>query len=37
MKPITLEENINMLQEVGFKTIEVFMKYNNFVGIIAVR
>ena len=37
MKPITLEENISMLQQGGFKTIEVFMKFNNFVGIIAIK
>ena len=37
MKPITLEENISMLQQGGFKTIEVFIKFNNCVGIIAIK
>lgn len=37
MKPTTLEANILMLQEVGFKKIDIFFKYNNFVGIIAVK
>lgn len=37
MKPLTLEVNIKMLEEAGFSHVEVFMKYNNFVGIIAVK
>ena len=37
MKPLTLEENINNLKEVGFNKIDIFMKYNNFVGIIAIK
>ena len=37
MKPLTLEENISNLKEVGFNKIDVFMKYNNFVGIIAIK
>ena len=37
MKPLTLEENISNLKEVGFSKLDIFMKYNNFVGIIAVK
>ena len=37
MKPLTLEANIKMLEEAGFGHIEVFMKYNNFAGIIAIK
>lgn len=37
MKPLTLEANIDMLKEAGFSQIEVFMKYNNFAGIIAIK
>ena len=37
MKPLTLEENISNLKEVGFSKIDVFMKYNNFVGIITIK
>lgn len=37
MKPLTLEANITMLENAGFSHVEVFMKYNNFVGIIAVK
>lgn len=37
MKPLTLEENISNLKEVGFNKIDIFMKYNNFVGIIAIK
>ena len=37
MKPVTLEQNVNMLREVGFKDIDVFWRNFNFVGIIAVK
>ncbi len=37
MFPLTLNTNIELLQKVGFKTVEIFMKYNNFVGIIAIK
>ena len=37
MKPLTLEENINILKESGFSECEVFLKYNNFVGIMAIK
>lgn len=37
MKPLTLETNIKMLEETGFSHVEVFMKYNNFAGIIAIK
>lgn len=37
MKPLTLETNVEMLKEAGFSQIEVFMKYNNFAGIIAIK
>lgn len=37
MKPLTLEANVEMLKEAGFSQIEVFMKYNNFAGIIAIK
>ena len=37
MFPLTMESNIEHLKKAGFKTVEVFMKYNNFVGIIAIK
>jgi tRNA (cmo5U34)-methyltransferase len=37
MKPITLEENIQMLKKVGFKDIDVIWKNYNFVNIIAIK
>lgn len=37
MKPLTLNENINILKEVGFLEYEIFLKYNNFVGIMAIK
>ncbi len=35
--PLTLTENINLLREVGFSNIDVFAKWYNFAGIIAVK
>ena len=37
MKPITLDQNIEMLKDVGFKDIDVFWRNFNFVGIIAIK
>ena len=37
MKPITMKENMDNLKQAGFKKIDVFMKYNNFVGILAIK
>ena len=37
MKPITLYENINDLRNIGFNKVDVFLKYHNFVGIIAIK
>ena len=37
MKPLTLDENLNILKEVGFLEYEIFLKYNNFVGIMAIK
>ena len=37
MSPLTLEENCGMLKVVGFKKIDVFMKWNNFAGIVAIK
>ena len=36
-KTITLNENIDMLKISGFKSVDIFMKYNNFVGLIAIK
>jgi len=35
--PITLSENIELLREVGFSTVDTFMKWYNFAGIIAIK
>ncbi len=35
--PYTLEENLELLQKVGFSTIEVFFKWYNFTGLIAKK
>lgn len=37
MKPITLEENVKILNLAGFEKMDIFMKYNNFVGILAIK
>lgn len=37
MKPLTMGENLSMLKAAGFKKIDTFMKFNNFVGIMAVK
>ena len=37
MKPITMNENVEMLKSVGFKKVDIFMKINNFVGILAIK
>lgn len=36
-KTITLEENLNIIKNAGFTDVDIFMKYNNFVGIIAIK
>ncbi len=37
MKPLTLKENIEILQNSGFKKIDIFFKKMNFVGIVAIK
>lgn len=37
MSPNTVQENINMLTEVGFKDVDIFFKWCNFVGFIAIK
>lgn len=37
LMPLTLTENINLLREVGFLSIDTFMKWYNFAGIIALK
>lgn len=37
MKPLTLDKNIEALKNAGFSTYDIFLKYNNFVGILAVK
>lgn len=37
MKPITLEDNISLLQKAGFKKIELFWRTYNFCSIIAIK
>ena len=36
-KCLTVEENIQLLKEVGFNKIDIFYKIFNFVGIIAIK
>lgn len=37
MNPVTYDYNLKMLEKAGFKDIDVFFKWNNFVGIIAIK
>lgn len=37
MKPLTLDKNIEIIQNAGFSTYDIFLKYNNFIGILAVK
>ena len=37
MKPLTLKENIEMLENAGFEKIDIFFKKLNFVGIISIK
>lgn len=36
-KPLSLDDNIKMLKDAGFKKIDIFLKSMNFVGIIAIK
>lgn len=36
MKPITLKESIEILESIGFK-VDINVKYNNFVSLIAIK
>lgn len=36
-KAITLNENMDIIKSAGFSNVDIFMKYNNFVGIIAIK
>jgi tRNA (cmo5U34)-methyltransferase len=37
MRPLKLEEDLEMLRDAGFTTFETFWRVNNFVGIVAVK
>lgn len=37
MKPLTLNQNLEMLNNAGFSETDIFFKWNNFVGIIAIK
>ena len=37
MRPYTINENINMLKNAGFANIDIFMKWGNFVGFLAIK
>jgi tRNA (cmo5U34)-methyltransferase len=37
LRPYTVNENIHMLQEAGFKDIDMFFKWNNFAGFLAIK
>ena len=37
LKPYTVDENIQMLHSAGFKDVDVFFKWNNFAGFLAIK
>ena len=37
MSPNTVQENIDMLQDVGFKDVDMFFKWCNFAGFVAIK
>lgn len=37
MNPTTLSKNIEMIENAGFSTNDIFFKYNNFVGLVAIK
>lgn len=37
LKPNTVVENMNLLKSVGFKDIDMFFKWGNFAGFIAIK
>ena len=37
MKPITVEDNLSLIKEAGFSKVDIFSKYLNFTGFIAIK
>jgi tRNA (cmo5U34)-methyltransferase len=37
MKPYTVDENMELLHNAGFKDMDIFFKWNNFVGFVAIK
>jgi len=37
MKPFTVQENMKMLNEAGFRDVDMFFKWNNFAGFVAIK
>lgn len=37
LMPLTVSENVRLLREVGFQNVDVFMKWYNWTGILAVK
>lgn len=37
LKPLTIDENIDLMKNAGFKNIDTFFKWGNFAGFIAIK
>lgn len=37
MQPNTVDENLNILTKAGFKDVDIFFKWCNFVGMVAIK
>jgi len=37
LRPLTVDENMKLLYNAGFKDVDMFFKWNNFAGLIAIK
>jgi len=37
LNPLTLQQNMDLLREAGFSNIEIFFRWYNFVGLVAIK
>jgi tRNA (cmo5U34)-methyltransferase len=37
LNPLTLQQNMDLLREAGFSNMEIFFRWYNFVGLVAIK
>ena len=37
MKPLTIEENLDILWQTGYRRVDIFFKWYNWAGILAIK